>query len=204
MKLPKYSEVSESVMGLGLVDYLIRDESETIHELLRLVAQALDFNPRKLRQFLNLLRARTYLYVKLNLFRESLTEEEKSEPDLVTLPRIAKLVALELRHPLLASQLDRTPALFYELLGIRERSNLVAGAPAGSGETPPSPQASPVPHDVSEAVRAADRAVWFEDKVLLDLLRSNDRDDDYNLTGLDYEALVRIREPVMFSPIKKS
>jgi putative sterol carrier protein len=73
---------------------LATEDSPKIREIVIAVAPALEFNPRRVKQFLNLFRLRVFIAAETGLFDES-------EHAPLTLEQIAKLTALLLRWPLL-------------------------------------------------------------------------------------------------------
>jgi putative sterol carrier protein len=87
---------------------LAAGDSETIREIVLSVAPALDYNPRRLKQFMNLFRLRVFIAAETGLF--DLSEDPSTERAL-TLQQLGKFTALLLRWPLLISELDQDPAL---------------------------------------------------------------------------------------------
>jgi len=71
------------------------DVATTLQPWVRKVASVLENNPRKLKQFVNLLRLRLYLASAARL----LHIEEGPSSDQLTVGQLAKLVALELSDP---------------------------------------------------------------------------------------------------------
>ncbi len=81
----------------------LRGDSATVQSIVLLVAPALDYNPRRIKQFINLFRLRAYIASETGLF----IEEEGSEDDRsLTLPQLGKFVALSLRWPDLIGALE--------------------------------------------------------------------------------------------------
>ncbi len=73
-----------------------------INEIVNAVAPALDSNPRRFKQFVNLFRFRTLIAVETGLF-------DGEEP--IFLEQLGKFVAIQLRWPLLIADLERFPEL---------------------------------------------------------------------------------------------
>lgn len=90
----------------------VTEDSKTIHDIVLMVAPALDNNPRRLKQFINLFRLRTFIANETGLF-DSL--DNSFSDDFLTLQQLGKFVAISLRWPLLIVDLDRNPTLLAEL-----------------------------------------------------------------------------------------
>ena len=87
-------------------------DSEQIHRICRLVAPSLGNNPRRIKQFLGLLRLRYYIAVRTGLFH--FQEGTEAEPRL-TREQLGKFIAITLRWPLLAAEIRRREGLLGEL-----------------------------------------------------------------------------------------
>lgn len=84
----------------------LSNDSETVREIASVIAPTFNFNPRRLKQFVNLFRLQAFIADRTGLFhgREPLTFQQ-----------LGKFVALGLRWPLLMSDLARWPSLLGEL-----------------------------------------------------------------------------------------
>lgn len=100
---------SQGSIDKDIIDEDIIDEDpEGTREVLKMVAAALDYNPRRLKQFLNLFRLRFFIAMK--------TGQMHGEELGWTLPQLGKMVAIELRWPLLLNKLLQQPGSFKALL----------------------------------------------------------------------------------------
>lgn len=88
------------------------EDSATVRQIVLAVAPALGSNPRRLKQFLNLFRLRTYIAAETGLFD---LPEGRSPEEALTLQQLGKLVALGLRWPLLLTDLGCHPGLLATL-----------------------------------------------------------------------------------------
>jgi putative sterol carrier protein len=88
------------------------DDSETIRTIVQRLAPALDYNPRRLKQFVNLFRLRVFIAAETGLFDPS---EGLLPGQELTLQQLGKFTALLLRWPLLVSELDQEPTLLAQL-----------------------------------------------------------------------------------------
>lgn len=117
------AEKSERIDS-GLLVKLSAD-SIYVRDVVKMVAPALDYNPRRLKQFLNLFRLRALLASQTGLFGSS-RNERRFNP--LTLDQLGKLVAISLRWPLLFVDLEDNRDL------LRDLQNLVWNdPPAKSG-----------------------------------------------------------------------
>jgi hypothetical protein len=88
-------------------------DSDTVRNVVTMVAPALDHNPRRVKQFLNLFRLRALLASQTGLFGEP---RDPKQFDRLTLEQLGKLVAITLRWPRLLWDLEeRMPTLLSEL-----------------------------------------------------------------------------------------
>jgi hypothetical protein len=98
------------------VDLVDRDGGQ-VRRVMEMVSPALGFNPRRMKQFLNLFRLRHYVAMS--------TGQLTMNAGLAwTLPQIGKVVAVELRWPLILDRLLETPKRLSELCtAARERES---------------------------------------------------------------------------------
>ena len=82
------------------------EDSDTVREIALALAPALEYNPRRLKQFLNLFRLRTFIAVETGLF---------DPPSSLTLEQLAKFVLIHLKWPWFLSDLERDGALLEEV-----------------------------------------------------------------------------------------
>jgi hypothetical protein len=99
-------------------------DSPAMREIVAMVAPALDFNPRRLKQFINAFRLNAFLYSELGHF-DVMPEQET--PTRLNLAKLSKLVALELWWPRLLDDAERDPTLIRSL-EMKLRSSEVADA----------------------------------------------------------------------------
>lgn len=86
-------------------------DSQRLHDITYLVAPALDYNPRRLKQFINVCRLNAYIAIETGL----ITDGEEADPDRLTFEKLGKLVAISLRWPLLLAHLEEDPGLMERL-----------------------------------------------------------------------------------------
>ncbi len=88
-------------------------DSERIRRICcKVAAPALGHNPRRLKQFLSLLRLRFYIAVETGLFDVEVGKETETR---LTLEQLGKFIALSLRWPLLVADIQRDHGLLNKL-----------------------------------------------------------------------------------------
>lgn len=91
---------------LRAFEFQVSADSEAVHRLVEMVSEPFDFNPRRIKQFVNTFRLRAYLAHETGLF---------DPPTNLTLMQLGKIVAIELRWPLLIDDIDSEPDLLGSL-----------------------------------------------------------------------------------------
>ncbi len=89
-------------------------DSPRVQRIILLAAAALDYNPRRVKQFINIFRLRAYMAYRTGLF-----EKDRA----LTLEQLGKFVAIGLRWPLLMNDLARSPKLLGQLEVIAREAN---------------------------------------------------------------------------------
>jgi len=97
---------SSEVAQTAALEDPVATDGEEVQRVLELVAPVLGFNPRRIKQFLNLFRFRYFVARKT---------EPTSQNDEWTLPQLGKLVALELHWPALLDALLAQPGAVTQL-----------------------------------------------------------------------------------------
>lgn len=103
------SEKEEEREGILLRE---QGDSLTVRNIVLMVAPALDYNPRRIKQFINLFRLKAYIAYETGLFRRPRAGSPHSE---LTLEQLGKFVAIGLRWPRLLAELDEEHTLLAEL-----------------------------------------------------------------------------------------
>jgi hypothetical protein len=129
-------------------------DSVEIREAMKMVSPVFGANPRRLKKFLNVLRVSIYIASETGLF-----DIHPGEPPL-TIPQLAKFVALSLRWPRLLDDLEAHPELLSELLK------------GGDGD------------QVSELART-----WAQRRQLVPLLRFLESNPNFSLRELNISRL---------------
>jgi formylglycine-generating enzyme required for sulfatase activity len=95
---------------------LATEDSSTINRMTEMVASAMDYNPRRLKQFANLFRLRAYIASDTGLFDEvyDLANNAVTNAPL-TLEQLGKFTAISLKWPLLITDLENHPNLLANL-----------------------------------------------------------------------------------------
>lgn len=118
-------------------------DTPLVAEMLKMVAPSMDYNPRRLKQFLNLLRLALYVGRETDLFENNAAFEYTITPE-----QLAKFTAISIRWPLFVMDLQQDSTLL-------ERLHSMAVSPLPAGE-----EVSP------------DLVRWIYRPQLLDLIRA--------------------------------
>jgi hypothetical protein len=90
----------------------LSSDSSSVRDVVKMVAPSFEYNPRRLKQFINLFRLRALLASQTGLFGAP-TDEEAFSP--LSFEQLGKLVAIMLRWPLLLSDLRADATLIVKL-----------------------------------------------------------------------------------------
>ncbi len=104
----------------------VTEDSTTIRRITSMVASTLDYNPRRLKQFINLFRLRTYIASDTGLFDEWInTADNIVVNQSLTLEQLGKFVAINLKWPLLLTDLEDNPNLlkYLEAFSLPQTAN---------------------------------------------------------------------------------
>lgn len=95
-------------------EFKVAQDSVLVQKLMEMVAPGLDYNPRRIKQFVNTFRLNAYIAYNTGLFQPD-TDLPASLG--ITLPQLAKYVAISLRWPRFISDLADDPELLKRLVG---------------------------------------------------------------------------------------
>ena len=103
------SNIGQDEERLARIKLKTGPDSPEIHNILEMVAPALDWNPRRLKQFLNLFRLRAYIASATGLF------DQVGESPALTLQQLGKFTAIGIKWPLLMIELAKDEDLLANL-----------------------------------------------------------------------------------------
>jgi hypothetical protein len=106
------SEKNQKDVERKQLELKIADDSNQVGEIVHMVSSSLDFNPRRIKQFINLFRLRAYIAYETQLL---ILPEDVGITNGVTLEQLGKIVAISLRWPLLLEALAKDENLLTEL-----------------------------------------------------------------------------------------
>lgn len=159
----------------------LSNDSDRVREIASAIAGTFNFNPRRLKQFVNLFRLQAFIADRTGLFRGS-------EP--LTFEQLGKFVALGLRWPLLMSELARSPSLLGEL----ERRAI---------ELAPTVKPAVDENEESEKRREADAPFkqWTDTRDLqtflcIEMSAPKIIDRAWSFQGMDVMKLLRVSPPI--------
>lgn len=178
----------------ALVEVQRGEDSPEVREIVLMAAPALDFNPRRVKQFLNAFRLKAHVAHNTGLFGWS--EGEAFWP--LTLERLGKFVALSLRWPRVLAEAEDDPRLLDELQLLALRDSVgEQGAKDVRNEVLDRDPENPSDGELVVMGRAEE---WAADRDLLRLLRYGldgpDAPDDqtlrrFSVFRLDLERLLQ-------------
>jgi hypothetical protein len=90
------------------------EDSQTLRAIVEMVAPVLDYNPRRLKQFINLFRLKAYISSDTGLFDE-IVEQDTVTNAALTLEQLGKFTAIQLKWPLLVTDLENNAHLLARL-----------------------------------------------------------------------------------------
>jgi formylglycine-generating enzyme required for sulfatase activity len=163
-------------------------DSDRVRKIALMIAPALDNNPRRIKQFINLFRLRTMIANETGLF--DILDGESLEQRL-TLEKLGKFVAISLRWPLLLTDLDEKPTLLNELQGyatVWYRNQFTVPA------ADPLPTLGPLSQRWAERhglMRLFGKGIFIEST-----WQRSEEADRYDLTGLNIRRLLQVSPPV--------
>jgi len=163
---------NEFALGIG-------DDSDSVQEMTKAAAQFLNYNPRRIKQFINMFRLKAYIAYNTGQFNPPVDSEDVRA---VTLEQLAKFVTTELRWPILLTNLEDDPELFNRLSSFAESKIYKLEDQITEPETNIEKQ-------------------WQEETELLELLayNSNPKEDsypNYSLTQLNVGNLLQVSAKV--------
>jgi hypothetical protein len=159
-----------------LVEVRSRADSSDVRHLVTMVAPALDWNPRRIKQFINDFRLQAYIASDLGLLDLIATDETAAATALITLEQLGKFVAITLAWPDLVMDLIVFPRLLAALYQV--------DSGPGIGES----------DELSERQRTLVNR-WAQQSALVDLLLANcglDETSNYSLARTDLRVLLNI------------
>lgn len=165
------------------------EDSETSKLILEMVASALDNNPRRIKQFINLFRFQRTIGKRIGLF----SYDESTDPKYMwNCKKVAKFVAISINWPSLISDLGTNITLLEQLQKCALKPKKELKNSEGENET-------------IEEYKNLER--WTKDEKLMKLLRHgcveggtiSKEEAEYTLSGLNFSKLLEISPEVTSS-----
>jgi hypothetical protein len=96
-----------------LIRLAVTNDSKTVRQIVEMVAPTLGYNPRRIKQFINMFRLKALIATETGLF-----DAPRNAPGHrgLTLPQLGKFVAMGLMWPRLLTDLDKDDSLLRELV----------------------------------------------------------------------------------------
>ena len=90
-------------------------DSPTVRNVIMMVAPALDYNPRRIKHFINVFRLKVYIANETGLFFEERDENDNLLVPSLTFEQLGKFTAISLKWPLLLSDLENDKQILAKL-----------------------------------------------------------------------------------------
>ena len=90
-------------------------DSPTVRNVIMMVAPALDYNPRRIKHFINVFRLKVYIANETGLFFEERGENDNLLVPSLTFEQLGKFTAISLKWPLLLSDLENDKRILAKL-----------------------------------------------------------------------------------------
>jgi len=90
-------------------------DSPTVRNVIMMVAPALDYNPRRIKHFINVFRLKVYIANETGLFFEERDENDNLLDPSLTFEQLGKFTAISLKWPLLLSDLENDKQILAKL-----------------------------------------------------------------------------------------
>ena len=90
-------------------------DSQTVRNVIMMVAPALDYNPRRIKHFINVFRLKVYIANETGLFFEERDEDNNLLYPSLTFEQLGKFTAIILKWPLLLSDLENDKQILAKL-----------------------------------------------------------------------------------------
>jgi formylglycine-generating enzyme required for sulfatase activity len=90
-------------------------DSPTVRNVIMMVAPALDYNPRRIKHFINVFRLKVYIANETGLFFEERGENDNLLVPSLTFEQLGKFTAISLKWPLLLSDLENDKKILAKL-----------------------------------------------------------------------------------------
>ena len=100
---------------LERIKLTFESDSSTVRDIVMMVAPALDYNPRRIKQFINVFRLKACIAYMTGLFFEEKNSEQEIINNHLTLQQLGKFTAISLRWPLLLLDLETDRQLLHKL-----------------------------------------------------------------------------------------
>jgi formylglycine-generating enzyme required for sulfatase activity len=90
-------------------------DSQTVRNVIMMVAPVLDYNPRRIKHFINVFRLKVYIANETGLFFEERDENDNLLVPSLTFEQLGKFTAISLKWPLLLSDLENDKQILAKL-----------------------------------------------------------------------------------------
>lgn len=108
-------EKEKAIKRLEAIQVIFDKESQRVRDVILMVAPALDYNPRRIKHFINVFRLKVYIANETGLFFEERGENDNLLVPSLTFEQLGKFTAISLKWPLLLSDLENDKKILAKL-----------------------------------------------------------------------------------------
>ncbi|MFM7579673.1 MAG: SUMF1/EgtB/PvdO family nonheme iron enzyme, partial [Microcystaceae cyanobacterium] len=181
---------------LAKIRVKLGQDSPLVRDAMRMVAPLFDYNPRRIKQFLNLFRLKVYIAYLTGLFDQIEEGEGKVIQEPLTVFQLAKFTAISLKYPLLLLDLELDKQLLTEFYRVplgnkRDCLSSIKSSPV----SPVSQQRNTLiywlSHDKLRELLAYDVPANFNES------KSNQVSSQFSLANLNVQKLLQVSPQVV-------
>ncbi|MFM7786786.1 MAG: serine/threonine-protein kinase pkn1, partial [Microcystis panniformis] len=108
-------EKEKAIKRLEAIQVIFDKESQRVRDVILMVAPALDYNPRRIKHFINVFRLKVNIAITTGLFYEERDEDDNLLYPSLTFEQLGKFTAISLKWPLLLSDLENDKQILAKL-----------------------------------------------------------------------------------------
>jgi formylglycine-generating enzyme required for sulfatase activity len=172
-------------------------DSPTVRDIVMMVAPALDYNPRRIKQFINVFRLKAYIADMTGLFFEEKNNTQEIINHHLTLQQLGKFTAISLRWPLLLLDLETDSQLLRKLQDFALHPYLTISPPDALEEL-----------DRDKNVRYWNSYTKLKELIIYGCLETSEEDQtlqinpNFSLATLKVERLLQVSPPIVQATVE--
>ena len=180
------------------------NDSPTVRDIIMMVAPALDYNPRRIKQFINVFRLKACIAYETGLFYEEKNSKQEIINNYLTLQQLGKFTAISLRWPLLLLDLETDSQLLRKLQDFALHPYLNIPNPEILEE---------LSRDKDELLRDKNVRYWnsynkLKELIIYGCLEKSEEDQrpqinpNFSLAAMNVERLLQVSPPIVRATVE--